>query len=130
MTTGQLVVIDIAALERGAEREDVVAWTVAAHTGSVQTVSVSESGLIATGSSAGNVRVWSADGELVAEIAHRPDDPPTLAFAPGTDTLYYEDGDGVIRRFVLDPDEICAARPLAAHPRLHRRRMRPVLQRR
>ena len=36
---------------------------------------------------------------------HQADDP-TFAFAPGTDTLYYEDGDGVIRRFPIDIDEV------------------------
>ena len=66
---------------------------------------MSDSGWIATGSSAGNVRVWSPDGELVADLPIQLDDPPAVNFAPGTDTLYYEDGDGVIRRFVVDPDE-------------------------
>ena len=32
----------------------------------------------------------------------QPDDPPTLTFAPETDPLYHEDGDGVFRRFALD----------------------------
>jgi hypothetical protein len=32
--------------------------------------------------------------------------PPTFAFAPGTDTLYYEDADGVVRRFPVDVDEV------------------------
>lgn len=36
--------------------------------------------------------------------AVRLDDPPTVTFAPATDTLYYEDGDGVIRRFTIDRD--------------------------
>jgi DNA-binding SARP family transcriptional activator/WD40 repeat protein len=104
MTTGQLIVVDIAALATADDPDDAVAWTVTAHSGSVQSVSVSESGWIATASSAGNVRVWSADGELVADLPIRLNDPPTLGFAPGTDTLYYEGGPGVIRRFVIDPD--------------------------
>ena len=29
-----------------------------------------------------------------------------MAFAPGTDTLYYEDGGGVIRRFTPDTDQL------------------------
>ena len=51
------------------------------------------------------MRVWSASGELFADLELQLDDPPTINFAPGTDTLYYEDGDGVIRRFVVDANE-------------------------
>jgi DNA-binding SARP family transcriptional activator/WD40 repeat protein len=104
MTSGQLIVVDIAALATADDPDNAVAWRVTAHSGSVQSVSVSESGWIATASSAGNVRVWSADGELVADLPIRLNDPPTLAFAPGTDTLYYEGGPGIIRRFVIDSD--------------------------
>jgi hypothetical protein len=61
---------------------------------------VSENGTIATGSSSGEYRVWSPDGKLVAELPVELDDPPSLAFVPGTETLYYEDGGGVYRRFI------------------------------
>jgi WD40 repeat protein len=105
MTNGQLTVLDVEQLAGGGDPADAVAWTVTAHAGSVQTVAISEGGWIATGSSAGNTRVWSADGELVADLTLRLDDPPTLNFAPGTDTLYYEDGGGVIRRFTVDTHE-------------------------
>ena len=104
MTSGQLIVVDVAALATADDPDDAVAWTVTAYSGSVRSVSVSEGGWIATASSAGNVRVWSADGQLVADLPIQLDDPPTLAFAPGTDTLYYEGGPGIIRRFVIDPD--------------------------
>ena len=103
--SGQLTVVDLAALASGAAPEDAVAWTVDAHSGSVPGVSVSSAGWIATSSSAGNVRVWSADGQLVADLAVHPDGSSAVAFAPGTETLYYEDGNGVIRRFAVDPDE-------------------------
>jgi hypothetical protein len=75
---------------------------VTAHSGSVQTVAIAEDGWIASGPSAGNVRVWSPDGAPVADIPIELDDPPTIAFAPGTNTLFYEDGDGVIRRFDIE----------------------------
>ena len=104
-TDGKLAVVDLTTLARVEDPADAVAWTVTAHGGSVQAVSVSESGWIATASSAGEVRVWSPDGALFADLPLRLDDPPTLGFAPGTDTLYYEDGGGVFRRFVLDTDE-------------------------
>ena len=67
-------------------------WTVKAHNGSVQGLAVSTSGLIATASSAGNARVWSPEGHLLADLPIRPDDVPSVAFASGTNTLYFEDG--------------------------------------
>jgi hypothetical protein len=99
-TDGKLTVIDLAALARGDDAADAIAWTVTAHGGSIQALAVSENGTIATGSSSGEYRVWSPDGKLVAELRVELDDPPSLAFVPGTDTLYYEDGAGVYRRFV------------------------------
>ena len=102
---GRLIVVDVEALARVGDPADAVAWTVTAHTGGVQFVAISDGGWIATGSTSGNVRVWSVDGELFADVPIQPDDPPEVTFAPGTDTLYYQDGDGVIRRFAVDPDE-------------------------
>ena len=88
------------------DSSDAVEWTVPAHNGSIQGLSISDSGLIATASSAGNARVWSADGRKLADFTLRLDDPPRVFFVPGTDTLYYEDGGGVIRRFPGDPGEL------------------------
>ena len=68
----------------------------------MQGLAISAGGLLATSSSAGNVRLWSPDGRLLADLPIHPDDAPITAFARGTNTLYYEDGNGVIRRF--DPD--------------------------
>ena len=102
--TGQLAVIDLARLAQ--EPADAVEWTKAAHTGSVTTVVTSASGLIATSSFTDNVRVWSPDGAMIADLPVQVDGGSALAFAPGTDTLYYEDGGGVIRRFTLDTDEL------------------------
>jgi hypothetical protein len=112
-STGKLIVLDLARLAKTANPDDAVAWSVKAHDGSVQALAVSAHGLIATGSSAGNVRVWSRDGRLLADLPIHPDDVPNAAFAHGTDVLYYEDGNGVIRRF--DPDvgsEVRLARSL------------------
>ena len=81
-------------------------WTVAAHNGFVPTVVTSSSGLIATAAFDGNVRVWSADGTMVADLPVQLTVSPALAFAPGTDTLYYEDGGEVIRRFTADPGQL------------------------
>ncbi len=98
--TGQLAVIDLARLAD--DPADSVVWTKAAHTGSVATVVTSASGLIATASFTGNVRVWSADGAMIADLSVQLDGGSALAFAPGTDTLYYGDGGGLIRRFTPD----------------------------
>ena len=102
---GDLIVVDLGKLAHAGRPEDAVIWTVKAHSGSVQGLAVSNDGLIATASSAGTVRVWSPDGRLLADLPIRPDDPPNVAFASGTDTLYYEDGNDVIRKLSLDPAE-------------------------
>ena len=52
------------------------------------------------------MRVWSPDGATIADLPVQVEAGSALAFAPGTDTLYYEDAGGVIRRFTLDPDEL------------------------
>ncbi len=80
-------------------------FDIVAHAAGSKAVAFSNSGLIATGSSADGIRVWSRDGELVASVPTHQEDDPTFAFAPGTDTLYYEDGDGVVRRFAIDVDD-------------------------
>jgi WD40 repeat protein len=101
-TSGELIVLDLARLGHAEGPNDAIAWSVKAHNGSVQGLAVSAGGLIATASSAGNIRVWDPTGHLVADVPIKPDDPPSLSFAPGTDTLYYEDAGGVVRRFPLD----------------------------
>ncbi len=105
MSTGRLVVLDVERIVEGDDQTDAILFDVAAHGAGSQAIDISNSGLIATGSSADGVRVWSRDGELVASVPTQQEDPPTFAFAPGTDTLYYEDGNGVVRRFTIDVDD-------------------------
>jgi hypothetical protein len=81
MTTGQLVVVDVAALATVDDSADAVEWTVTAHAESVQAVSN-------------------------AVLRRRSWHHPAVHRRPRRD----------------DP-----ARPVARQPRLHRRRMRPVL---
>jgi DNA-binding SARP family transcriptional activator/WD40 repeat protein len=105
--SGQLAVIDIARL--AADPEHAVVWTAAAHTGSVMNIATSATGLIATGAFSGNVRVWSPEGTLVADIpVQLGGKGPALTFASGTDILYYEDHGGVIRRFTPDTAQVTA----------------------
>jgi DNA-binding SARP family transcriptional activator/WD40 repeat protein len=105
MNSGRLIVLDVKRLVEGGEQADATIFDIVAHAAGSKAVAVSNSGLIATGSSADGVRVWSPDGELVASVPTHQEDAPTFAFAPGTDTLYYEDGDGVVRRFDIDLDD-------------------------
>ena len=92
-------------------------WTVKAHNGSVQGLAVSATGFIATASSAGRARVWSPDGHLLADLPIHPDDVPSVAFASGTNTLYFEDGNDVLRKFSLDSVEsMRLARSLITRP--------------
>ena len=113
---GELIVLDLAKLATAEDPHDAIAWSVKAHNGSVQGLAVAANGMIATASSAGNIRVWDSTGHLAADVPIKPDDPPSVSFAHGTDTLYYEDGDGVVRRFPLDP----ARSMQLAHSLVHR----------
>ena len=116
-TTGDLIVLDLAKLAHAHRPQDAVIWTVKAHNGSVQGLAVSTTGLIATASSAGSARVWSPEGHLLADLPIRPDDVPSVAFASGTNTLYFEDGNDVLRKFSLDPAaSIRLARSLVTRP--------------
>jgi DNA-binding SARP family transcriptional activator/WD40 repeat protein len=100
--TGRLVVLDVARVADGDDGTDPELFDIVAHSTGSKAVAFSPGGLIATGSSLDGVRVWSGDGELVASVPTRQEDAPTFAFASGTDTLYYEDGDGLVRRFSFD----------------------------
>ena len=102
---------------------------VIAHAAGSKAVAFSSSGMIATGSSADGLKVWSPDGELVASVPTHQDDDPTFAFAPGTDTLFYEDGNGVVRRFAVNVDDVTRLAHISPHPRLHPPGVRPVLPR-
>ena len=56
---GALIVFDVARMSESGSPDDAVAWSVKAHDGSVQGLAISAGGLLATSSSAGNVRLWS-----------------------------------------------------------------------
>ena len=109
--------LDLDKLAHARRPADAVIWTVKAHNGSVQGLAVSRGGLIATASSSGSVRVWSPNGQLLADLPIRPDDVPSVAFASGTNTLYYEDGNDVIRKLSLDTHaSVRLARSLVTRP--------------
>ncbi|MEY2554757.1 MAG: hypothetical protein QOC57_2617, partial [Ilumatobacteraceae bacterium] len=116
-TMGDLVVLDLANLSHAHRPDDAVIWTIKAHNGSVQGLAVSATGLIATASSSGSVRVWSPEGHLLADLPIRPDDVPSVTFAGGTNTLYFEDGNDVLRKFSLDTGvSMRLARSLVTRP--------------
>ncbi len=104
-TTGDLTVLDIAKLEHGSQPDDAKVWSLKAHSGQVEALTVSNDGYIATASSAGNVRVWAPDSSPIADLPIHPDNNPALAFAHGTNTLYYDDGGGVIHKFPVNTTE-------------------------
>jgi hypothetical protein len=83
----------------GQDQSAAVVVDVPAHASGSKAVAYSNGGFIATGSSADGLKIWSEKGELIASVPTSQEDDPTFAFAPGTDTLYYEDGNGVVRRF-------------------------------
>ncbi|HJR88602.1 MAG TPA: hypothetical protein VJ782_00415, partial [Aeromicrobium sp.] len=106
MLSGRLVALDVARLADGDGGSDPTVFDITAHNAGSKGVTMSASGLIATGSSLDGIRVWSANGELVASVPTSQADAPTFAFAAGTDTLYYEDGGGVVRRFPIEANEL------------------------
>jgi WD40 repeat protein len=106
MGSGRLVVFDVAKFADGDDQTNPEIFDIPAHNAGSKAVAFSNSGLIATASSLDGVRVWSRDGEPVTYVPTHQEDAPTFAFAPGTDTLYYEDGDGVVRRFPIDVGEL------------------------
>jgi|GEM_PF-4957441 DNA-binding SARP family transcriptional activator/WD40 repeat protein len=106
LDTGRLVVLDVARVSNGDGSADPVLHDIVAHAAGSKAVAFSSGGLIATGSSLDGVRIWSRDGELLANVPTRQADTPTFAFASGTDTLYYEDADGLVRRFEIDRERV------------------------
>ena len=120
-TTGRLVVLDLARLSEASNPDDAVAWSVKAHDGSVQALAVSAHGLIASGSSAGNVRVWSPDGRLLADLTDPSRRRPEHRLRPRhrhplLRGRQRRDPQVRSRRAHRGP-----ARPLARHPILHPR---------
>jgi WD40 repeat protein len=105
MDSGRLVVLDVESFTSGHDAGDATIFDIVAHAAGSKAVAFSNSGMIATGSSADGLKVWSPDGGLVASVPTHQADDPTFAFAPGTDTLYYEDGQGIVRRFAVDMDD-------------------------
>jgi WD40 repeat protein len=103
---GDLVELDLAKFVSGKDQSAAVVFDHPAHASGTHSVAISKSGLIASASSLDGIRVWSPDGRQVAYVATRQPDRPTFNFAPGTDTLYYEDDNGVVRRFPINVDEI------------------------
>jgi WD40 repeat protein len=106
MENGRVIVLDLARLADGDDETDPELFEILAHAAGSKAVAFSSSGLIATGSSLDGIRVWSPDGELLANVPTNQVDPPTFAFALGSDTLYYEDANGVVRRFEIDVDAL------------------------
>jgi DNA-binding SARP family transcriptional activator/WD40 repeat protein len=105
MDSGHLIVLDVGRLLDGDDQSDATLFDIPAHNAGSKAVAFSTSGMVATGSSADGIKVWSPDSELVASVPTHQEDAPTFAFAAETDTLYYEDGGGVVRRFSIDIDE-------------------------
>lgn len=106
MESGRLIAMDAERIMAGDDPADTIVVDIPAHTAGSKAVAFSDSGLIATGSSADGIRIWSPDGTLVASVPTHQADDPSFAFVPGTDTLYYEDGGGVVRRLPVDIEDV------------------------
>ena len=78
MDSGRLVVLDVERIVDGDDQADAIVVDVAAHAAGSKAVAFSDSGLIATGSSADGVRVWSRRRRTARERADAPGRRPDL----------------------------------------------------
>lgn len=104
MDSGHLILLDTERFVAGDDQAAAVLFDVPAHAAGSKAIAYSNGGFIATGSSADGLKVWTEAGVLIATVPTGQEDDPTFAFASGTDTLYYEDGNGVVRRFPIGLD--------------------------
>ncbi len=107
---GGVVVVDMAALVGGAAPADAIVMDATVDSGLVTGIALSTGGTLATaGLDSTSVRLWDwRTGDLVVEI---PADavggpPPKLAFSPDGRYLLYTDAGNVLRKFLLDFDDL------------------------
>ena len=105
---GHAWVLDLAAVVAGTAAADAMLFDQAAHQGVNLGHALSADGLLATaGLSDGRVKLWDvSSGDLVIELETEPSDASRpVEFSPDGSYLLYNDG-GVLRRYLLDPDEL------------------------
>jgi WD40 repeat protein len=111
-TGGRAWVLDLAAVVDGASGEDAIVFDATVHEGSSR-VALSEDGRLATaGNGDGRVRLWDIEtgGLLVEFRTDRIDAPavgsPWVEFSPDGEYLMYADAGGILRRYLLDNDDL------------------------
>lgn len=107
---GRVWAADLPAMLAGAPAEETIIFSRLAHTGPAPRPAVRADGLLATIGHDSAVRVWDLEGDrLVSEFSTRlTDQTPAVAFTPDGRALLYPDAEDVIRRHLLDPDELVA----------------------
>jgi DNA-binding SARP family transcriptional activator/WD40 repeat protein len=104
---GRAFVLDLVAVVDGAPGEDALVFDRVVGSGGVTGVRLNAEGILAT-SGHGALRLWNIHtGELLVDLAIDIELPPTAAFSPDGNILYYSDTDfagNVLRKFPLDTD--------------------------
>jgi DNA-binding SARP family transcriptional activator/WD40 repeat protein len=103
---GGVALLEVEDVRPGTSLEDAVAWRYQEPGGSVITHTRSAGGLLATGSMAGDVRVYDlGDRRLLADLDVSALDPLFVGFTIDGTALLYEDGRS-LRRLELDLDRL------------------------
>ena len=123
---GNVWVLDLAAVIDGTSPEQAIVFERNTSKGATR-AALSADGILATsGNGEGLMRLWDVTtGELVLEFRTDRTDGPNIgsgwmAFSPDGSYLAYVDGDGVLRRYLMDTDqliELAEARLTRGSPR-------------
>jgi DNA-binding SARP family transcriptional activator/WD40 repeat protein len=102
---GRAFVLDLSAVVAGTPPEEALVFDRVVGSGGVTGVRLNAEGILAT-SAFGSLRLWNIHtGELLVDLAIDIELPPTAAFSPDGNILYYSDTDfagNVLRKFHLD----------------------------
>jgi len=102
----QGMVFDVEAILGGASADDAVTIYEEMHTGPTQRVIPGGDSIVSTGGGT-EVRHWDATtGTLLVDLSSDYGDFLQLYALPDGRALYYPDAEGVLRRYLIDPDEL------------------------
>jgi WD40 repeat protein len=106
--SGQVTVIDVAAVLDGSTMEEAVEWRFTEAAGGVVSHARIADGRLATGNMAGHVRVYDLEQRrLISDTEVQPIGPVSMAFTHDASALLYADG-RTVRRLDFDEERVLA----------------------